>query len=90
MSAPSTPRDVFSALLLSLAATFLLAVVYAFYPLISVMVSGLFRSVAGAASGGVGASAGGVGASLLWVVLAVEPAAFLVAFALLRRRRGPS
>ena len=90
MSAPSTPRSIFSALLLSLITTFLLAMIYAFYPLMSATVSGLFRSRAGAGSGGIGAVAGGVGESLLWAVLVVEPVAFLIIFALLRRRRVPS
>jgi hypothetical protein len=79
-----------SALLLSLVATFLLAIIYAFYPLISAMGSGLFSGRWGGGSGGIGAAAGGVVESFRWAVLVVEPAVFLIAFALFRRRRVPS
>jgi hypothetical protein len=87
MSAPATSRNIISALLLSLVATFLLAAIYAFYPLISVMASGRFSSHAGAGSGGIGAVAGGGGESFLWAMLVAEPVVFLIIFALLRRRR---
>ena len=90
MSTPSTSRNILLALLLSLAATFLLAIIYAFYPLISAMVSGLFSSRAGAGGGGIGAVAGGGGESLLRAVLVIEPVLFLITFALLRRRRALS
>ena len=90
MDAPSTLRDIFSALLLSLVMTCLLAIIYAFYPLISAVVSGLFSGRAGAESSGVGAVAGGVGESLLWSVLIVEPVLFLIIFAWFRRRHVPS
>ena len=52
MSAPSTARNIISALLLSLAAALFLALVYALYPLISAMASGLVSSRAGAGGGG--------------------------------------
>ncbi len=87
MSTPSTSRNIISALLLSLVLTFLLAVIYVFYPLISLMVSGLFSNRAGAGSGGIGAVAGGFGESLLWAALVFEPVVFLIIFALLQRRR---
>ena len=90
MSTPTTSRNIFLALLLSLAATFLLAIVYVFYPLISAVVSGLFSNRSGAGSGGIGAVAGGVGESFLWSALLIEPVAFLLTFALLRRRRALS
>lgn len=88
MSASSTSGNIFAALLLSLAAAFLLAALYAFYPLISALASGLLSSRAGSGSGGIGAAAGGVGGSFLSAALVVEPVAFLVIFALLRRRRA--
>ena len=87
MYAPSTLRDIFFALSLSLVLTFLVAIIYAFYPLISVMVSGLVGSRVGAGSGGIGVVVGGVAESFLWVVLVAEPVLFLVIFALLRQRR---
>lgn len=87
MLAPSTWRDIFLALLLSLAFTLLAAVAYAFYPLISAVLTGLLVSRAGAGSGGLGAAAGGVGESLPPAMLVVGPVSFLVIFALRRRRR---
>ena len=90
MSASSTSRDIISALSLSLVASLLLAVLYAFYPLISAMIPSLFSSRGGAGSGGIGAVAGGVGESFLWAVLIVEPVIFLIIFALLRRGRALS
>ena len=90
MFAPSTSRNIFPALLLSLVVTFLLAIIYAFYPLISAIVSGMFSSRAGGGSGGIGAVAGGGGASFLWAALVVEPVLFLIFFALLQRRRALS
>lgn len=87
MSAPPTPKNIFLALLLSLVASFLLAAVYAFYPLISAVVSGLLSSGMSGGSGGIGAVAGGVGESFLWTLLLTEPVVFLIIFALLRRRR---
>jgi hypothetical protein len=87
MFAPSKWRDIFFALLLSLAAAFLAAVAYAFYPLISAVVAGLRGSRAGAGSGGIGAVAGG-GVSSLLTMIVVEPVFFLIIFALLRRRRA--
>jgi hypothetical protein len=87
MSAPSTARNIISALLLSLAAALFSAVVHALYPLISAVVSGLFSSRAGAGSGGIGAVAGGVSESFLLAILVAGPVFFLIIFALLRRRR---
>ena len=87
MSTPSTLRNIFSALLLSLVTTFVLAVFYAFHPLISTIVSSLFSSHAGAGSGGIGAVAGSVGESFLWAVLIAEPVVLLIIFAVLQRRR---
>ncbi len=86
MFPPSTSRNIFIALPLSLVASFLLAVVYAFYPLISAIISNQLSRV-GAGSGGIGAVAGGVGESFLWALLLAEPVVFLIIFALLQRRR---
>jgi Na+/citrate or Na+/malate symporter len=88
MSAPSTARNIISALLLSLVAAIFLAVIYALYPVISAIVSGLFSSRTGAGSGGIGAVACWVGESFLLVILVAEPVLFLITFALLQRRRG--
>jgi len=90
MSTSTTARDILLALLLSLAATLLLAVVYVLYPLISAMVSVLLSSREGAGSGRIVAVAGGIGEPLLWAALVAEPVVFLITFALLRRRRAPS
>lgn len=89
MATPSTARNILLALLLSLTAGLLLAVTYAFYPLIAAVVSNFVASRAGAGSGGIGTVAGGVGESFLWAALIAVPVLFLGTFALLRRRRVP-
>ncbi len=90
MSLPTTLRNILLALSLSTVLTFLVAIVYAFYPVISAMTSGLVSGHAGAGSGGIGAVAGGLGESFMWAVLLAEPVIFLIIFALLQRRRGLS
>ena len=87
MYAPATLRDIFFASLLSIVITFFVAVTYAFYPLLSAMVSGLVGSYIGTGSSGIGAVAGGVSGSFVRAVLVAEPVIFLIIFALLRRRR---
>jgi uncharacterized membrane protein len=87
MPLTATSRSLLIALPLSLALTFILAVVYAFYPLIAMTVAGFSEGTAG--TGGVGAVAGGVGESFLWAVLLLEPLLFLLIFTALMRRRAP-
>jgi len=73
MHTSSMTRNIFLALLLSFAATCLLAVIYALYPLISAMASALISIRADAGSGGIGAVAGGASESLLLAILVAEP-----------------
>jgi hypothetical protein len=78
-----TTRNILLALLLSFALTFVVAIIYTFYPLISVLLS---NASGGAETGGIGAVAGGVSSSFLFALLVVEPILFLTIFALLQRR----
>jgi hypothetical protein len=77
-------KNIFLALLLSLIVTFLFAIVYAFFPLISAMLSDVFRSPR---SGGITAVAGGVSKSFFLMWLFIEPILFLIIFSWLQRRR---
>ena len=76
-------RNVLLALLLSLTFTFGLAVVYAFYPLISMVLHAMFSD---RESGGIAIVVGDVKTKLLWALLVVEPLLFLLAYSLLQRR----
>jgi hypothetical protein len=81
-------RNICFALLLSLVASLLAAIAYAFYPLISAVLASLWGGLAGAGGGGAGAVAGGAGESFLLAMLLAEPVFFLIIFALLQRRRA--
>jgi hypothetical protein len=76
-------RNVLLALLLSLTFTFVLVVVYAFYPLISMVLRAILSD---RESGGIAIVVGGVKTKLLWALLVVEPLLFLLAYSLLQRR----
>jgi hypothetical protein len=88
MSSPTTSRNIFLALVLSLILTFLLAVLYVFYPLISALLTSLSNSSAG--TGGIAAVSGGLSRSFLLVLALVESILFFMIFALLQRRRVQS
>lgn len=78
-------RNITLALLLSLILTFLLAIIYALFPLISAMLGDLFRSPG---TGGITAVAGGIGGPFFLMLLLIEPILFLIIFALLKRKRA--
>lgn len=75
-------RNILLALLLSFALTFVVAIVFTFYPLISVLLS---NASSGSETGGIGAVAGGVSSPFFFALLVVEPVLFLIIFALLQR-----
>jgi len=75
-------RNILLALTLSFALTFIVAIVYTFYPLISMLLGRMLSSE----TGGIGVVGGGVSSSFLSVLLIVEPILFLTIFALLQRR----
>ena len=72
-------RNVLLALLLSLILTFVVAVIYIFYPLIIVMISNRQGAGIGAASGG-----------LSIFLFIIEPVLFIVIFAILQWRSTKS
>jgi Na+/glutamate symporter len=76
-----TGKNIFLALLLSLVLTFILAVIYAFYPLIPIILSNVNRE-----NGSVGAVGGGLSARFLKALLIVEPVLFIAILAFLRWR----
>ena len=76
-------RNILLALLLSFTLTFVVLIVFMFYPLIPVLLS---EASSGSETGGIGAVAGGVSSSFLFALLIVEPVLFLIIFALLQRR----
>ncbi len=76
-----TGKNIFMALLLSLILTFILAVIYAFYPLIPIILSNVNRE-----NGGIGAVGGGLSTRFLKALLIVEPVLFIAILAFLRWR----
>ena len=80
-----TVRNFFLSLILSVALTFVVTVLYVFFPIISLVLGGFFRRVFLRETDvhGFAAVAGG---GSLWIVLAIAPASFLVIFSLLQRR----
>jgi len=77
-----TTRNILLALLLSFTLTFVVAIAYAFYPRISVLLS---NALSGSETAGIGAVAGGMSSFFLSMLLIVEPILFLTIFALLQR-----
>jgi hypothetical protein len=78
-------RNLILALLLSFILTFMVAIVYALFPLMSVMLSGLFNSHS---SGGIAVVAGGMSRASFLKLLLIETIFFLIIFAFLQRRRA--
>lgn len=76
-------RNILLALMLSLTLTFVVAIVFTFYPLISVLFSNVSSS---SETEGIGAVAGGVDSFFFYALFIVEPVLFLTIFALLQRR----
>lgn len=83
-----TVRNIFLALFLSLGLTFVLAVLYTFYPLIAASLSLVWTSTvsSGPQTHGIGAVAGGVTTSFMNVMVIVALVLFLIIFALLQKR----
>jgi hypothetical protein len=77
-----------AALLLSLSLTLLLGALYTFYPLIALILTGLWNRIASSQpdSGGIVAIAGGVSESFLMVLMAVATILFIIIFASLQKR----
>jgi hypothetical protein len=78
-------RNLILALFLSFILTIAVAIVYAFFPLISVMLSGLFDSHG---TGGIAVVAGGMSRASFLKLLLIETIFFLLIFALLQWRRA--
>jgi len=76
-------RNILLALLLSFALSFVVAILYVFYPVIALLLSSASNS---AETRGIGAVAGGVSSFFLSMLLIVEPILFLSIFALLQRK----
>lgn len=83
-----TGRNILLALLLSLVLTLVIAVFYTFSPMITAILSLLWRGIVsrGPESSGVGAVAGGVSESFLKVLVLVAPILFFIILALLHKR----
>ena len=83
-----TGRNILLALLLSWSLTLLLGVLYTFYPLISLILTGLWNRIASSQqdSSGIVAVAGGVSQSFLKMLVIVAPILFFIIFALLQKR----
>ena len=83
-----TGRNILLALLLSLSLTPLLGAFYTFYPLISLILIGLWNRLASSQpeSSGIAVIAGGVSEPSLMVLMAVATILFIIIFALLQKR----
>ena len=83
-----TVRNLLLSLILSLALTCGFTVLYIFYPVLSLVIRGLFRSLfsSDAHTDGIAVVAGGVSGTLLWMAVLLALAFFLVIFAFLQRR----
>lgn len=81
-------RNVFLSLLISLALTFVITVLYVLYPIISLVVGGFLGSVFSREphTDGIAAVAGGVSDSVLWLAVILAVSLFLIVFTLLQRR----
>ncbi|HVQ38710.1 MAG TPA: hypothetical protein VMS31_14325 [Pyrinomonadaceae bacterium] len=82
-----TSRNLLSAVFISVHLSVFLVLVYVFFPILSLIVSGFFRAFfsSGPQTGGV-AMVGGGASNLLLKILIVEPILFLLVFVLLQRR----
>jgi hypothetical protein len=85
-----TVRNFFLSLVLSLALTFVVTVLYVFYPVLWTMVGGIFGSVfsRNPQSGGIAAVAGGMSEPFFRIVVVTASVLFLLIFTLLQRRSG--
>ena len=83
-----TGRNILVALLLSLCLTLLLGAFYTFYPVVSLILTGLWNRIASSQpdSNGIAAVAGGVSESFLKMLVVVAPVLFIIIFALLQKR----
>jgi hypothetical protein len=78
-------RNLFLALLLSFILTFVMALVYTFFPLLSAMLSGIFNRQG---TGGIAIVGGGLSGSSFSILLFIEVIFFLIIFALLQWKRS--
>jgi len=76
-------KNILLALVLSLFLTFFIAIIYAFYPLVFVILSSILSNQEGS---GIGAVGGDWSMQFLKVLLIVEPILFIFIFALLKRK----
>jgi hypothetical protein len=80
-----TSRNLILALFLSFILTFIVATIYALFPLIFVMLTGLSNSHG---TGGIAAVGGGLSRASFLKLLLIETIFFLIIFAFLQRRRA--
>ena len=78
-----TVRNVLMAGVLSLTLTLVFAVLYVFYPLISVLLSAWWNS---SGSGGIGSATGFVSGSFFKILFPIALILFLIIFGLLQRK----
>jgi len=85
-----TVRNFFLSVVLSLALSFVLIVLYVFYPVLRAIVGGIFRSSfsRNPHSAGIAAVGGGMSESFFGIVVVTASILFLVIFTLLQRRGG--
>jgi hypothetical protein len=81
-----TVRNVFLSLILSLVLTFVVTVLYVFYPVISLIAGSFFQSISSSEphTDSIAVVAGGSGS--LWISVVIALASFLIIFTLLQRR----
>ena len=85
-----TMRNFFLSVVLSLALSFVLSVLYVFYPVLWAIIGGIFRSAfsRSAQREGIAAVGGGMSESFFGIVVVTASILFLVIFTLLQRRSG--
>lgn len=85
-----TVRNIFLSVVLSLALSFVLSVLYVFYPVLWAIVGGIFRSAFSRSpqSEGIAAVGAGMSESFFGIVVVTASILFLVIFTLLQRRSG--
>jgi uncharacterized membrane protein len=83
-----TGRNILLALFLSSSLTLVFAVFYTFYPVISLILRGLWNGIVSSRpdSNGIAAVAGGISESFLGVLVVVAPILFFIIFTLLQKR----